>query len=128
MKLATSMVVWALFFAIAAPVCSAGTPNVALAVGATDLSATVPLCTYWYADGEKQGITPVMSAANNGFTPIAVSGVRLLEGDAAIRDAPCVLAPSGQANFVLAENPKETIIRKRAAKYAVIFTISRTGE
>lgn len=128
MKLASVIAALTLAFSLAAPVYAADMSNVALEVGASDLYATVPLCTYWYAQGENQGITPVMTVTNNGFTPIAVSGARFPNSKAAIRGIPCTLMQSGQMDFVLTENPQETAILKQAVKHAVIFTISKIGE
>jgi hypothetical protein len=127
MKLKNTVMALALILSLALPVCAVGAENVAVEVGTSDLGATVPLCTYWYAEEENQGITPVMAVTNNDFTPIVVSDVRLAGGEAVIPGIPCTLMQSGQADFTLTKNPDANAMPKRAAKYAVIFTISKLG-
>lgn len=128
MKLASVFAAFLLAFAISIPAYAAGTENVALEVGISDLCATVPLCTYWYAQGENQGSTPVMTVSNDGFAPIIVSGARLIGQVNVISGIPCILMSSEQASFALMESPVKTVTPKRAAKVAVIFTISKIGE
>lgn len=128
MKLASVFAAFLLAFAISIPAYAAGTENVALEVGISDLCATVPLCTYWYSQEENQGITPVMTVTNDGFAPIAVSGTRLTWQVTVISGIPCTLMPSEQTGFILTESPIKTVTPKRAAKVAVIFTISKIGE
>lgn len=127
MKLASVIAAFCLAFAIALPAYATGAENVALEVGASDLCATVPLCTYWYAEGGNQGITPVMTVINNGFSPITVSGARLAGRVAIIPGIPCNVMQSGQIGFALPENSQANAIPKHAVKYAVIFTISKIG-
>lgn len=128
MKLASIFAAFLLAFVISVPAYATGTENVALEVGISDLCATVPLCTYWYAQGENQGITPVMTVSNDGFAPIIVSGARLTGQVNVISGIPCTLMPSEQTGFALTESPDKTVTLKRAAKVAVIFTISKIGE
>lgn len=127
MKLKNTVMALALILSLALPVCAVGAENVVVEVGTSDLGATVPLCTYWYAEEENQGITPVMAIANNGFTPIVVSDAKLSGGEAVIPGIPCTLMQTGQADFALTENPDANAMPKRAAKYTVIFTISKLG-
>lgn len=128
MKLASVFAAFLLAFAISVPAYAAGTENVALEVGISDLCATVPLCTYWYSQEENQGITPVITVTNDGFAPITVSGARLSGQVNVISGIPCTLMPSEQTGFALTESPVKTVTPKRAAKVAVIFTISKIGE
>jgi hypothetical protein len=127
MKLASVFAAFLLAFAISVPAYAMSADNIVLEVGISDLSATVPLCTYWYAQGEHQGITPVMTVTNNGFAPIVVSSVKL-PGRVAIPDIPCTLMQSEQTGFVLPESPDTTVTLKQTVKVAVIFTISKIGE
>ncbi len=46
MKLKSAAIALALILSLALPAYAAGAENVALEVGASDLHATVPLCTY----------------------------------------------------------------------------------
>jgi hypothetical protein len=127
MKLKSAAIALALILSLALPAYAAGAENVALEVGASDLHATVPLCTYWYTDGENGGITPVMIVTNNGFVPFTVSGAILPNCTTGIEGIPCEIQPSMTKDFVLIENPQYAFIQKRAIKQAVIFTISKIG-
>lgn len=128
MKLASVFAAFLLAFTISVSAYAMSADNIVLEVGISDLSATVPLCTYWYAQGEHQRITPVMTVTNNGFAPIAASSVRLPGRVVAIPDIPCTLMQSEQTGFVLPESPDTTVTLKQAVKYAVIFTSSKIGE
>lgn len=127
MNLKSAAIAMVLILSLALPVPALGAENVALEVGVSDLYVSVPLCTYWYSDGENQMITPVMSVTNNGFIPLTVSDVLLPGSRAEITGIPCEIAPSMREGFVLTENPRSMFIQKRVVKQAVIFTISKIG-
>ena len=127
MKLASVFAIFLLAFALAIPAHAVGTENVALEVGASDLYATVPLCTYWYALTKEQGITPQMAVTNYSLTPITIVGAILPSSEAVIAGIPCEVMQTKSAHFMLTENPHGLNVQKRAVKQAVIFTISKIG-
>lgn len=127
MKLASVFAVFLLAFALAIPTHAVGAENVALEVGASDLYATVPLCTYWYALTKDQGITPKMTVINHSLSPITIVGATLPSSGAVIAGTPCEVMQAMSAHFMLTENPHGLNVQKRAFKQAVIFTISKIG-
>jgi len=127
MKLASVFAVFLLAFTLAVPVHAVGAGNVAIEVGASDIYATVPLCTYWYTLSEDQGITPKMTVTNHSFSPITVSGAKLPNSVAVTAGIPREIMQSASADFTLTGNPHSLTIQKRAIKQAVIFTISKSG-
>lgn len=127
MKLASVFAVFLLVFALAVPAYALGAENVALDVSASDLCASVPLCTYWYAVSKEQGITPKMTVTNNGFSPITVTVADLPGSMAILAGIPCDIMPAMQQDFALTEHPSGQPIAMRAVKQQVIFTISKIG-
>ena len=127
MKLASVFAVFLLAFALAVPAHAIGAENVAIEVGASDLYATVPLCTYWYAMDEHQGITPKMTVTNHSLSPITIVGATLPGSRTVIVGIPCEIMQAMNAHFMLTENPHGLNVQKRAVKQAVIFTISKIG-
>jgi hypothetical protein len=104
----------------------AGAQNIALEISACDLYVSVPLCTYW-CDLDEYSITPVVTVTNLGFSPIAVSGVRLPDSAASIEGVPCEIAQSTHKAFMLTAPPQSVLVPNQAVKQAIIFTISKTG-
>ncbi|HMM32755.1 MAG TPA: hypothetical protein PKB13_13385 [Clostridia bacterium] len=127
MRFKDVIIAMAIALTLIAPVCAASAENVALAVGEADIFASVPLCTYWYAQNERLSITPKMTVTNYGSSPIIVSQVRLPGSIPKPAGIPCEIMPSMKATFMLTANPSSLLIQKRAVKQAVIFTISKTG-
>lgn len=128
MKLRIATLALALLVSLVAlPAYAVDAGNVSLEIGASDLFASVPLCTYWYTKADRQGITPQMTIFNHGFSPIAVSGAKLPGSTAIIAGIPCEIMPSMHQAFALTENSASLSIQKRAVKQAVIFTISNGG-
>ncbi len=128
MKLRIAAMALALLVSFAAlPAYAADAGNVSLEIGASDLFASVPLCTYWYTQDNRQGSTPNMAIFNHGFSPITVTSARLPSSTAVIAGIPCDIMPSLHQDFALTENPASLSIQKRAVKQTVIFTISNGG-
>ena len=94
MRFKNAVVAMALAMALTAPVCAASAENVALAVGEADIFASVPLCTYWYAQDEYRGVTHKMVVTNYGPSPIIVSQVRLPDSIPKLAGVPCEIMPS----------------------------------
>lgn len=127
MKLKSAVAALALLLSFAVPIGAAAVGNVPLEVGVSDICAAVPLCSYWYAQEARQGITPDMTVTNLGFAPIAVSAVRLPNSTAAIAKIPQTVMPRMSASFRLSESPHSLAAQGRAVKQTVIFTISNGG-
>lgn len=128
MKLKSITLALALLVLFAAlPAYAADAGNVSLEIGASDLFASAPLCTYWYTQADRQGITPKMAIFNHGLSPITVTSVKLPGSTAVIADTPCEIEPSIHQAFALTENPCSLSVQNRAIRQAVIFTISNGG-
>ena len=128
MKLKSITLALALLVLFAAlPAYAADAGNVSLEIGASDLFASMPLCTYWYTKADRRGITPKMTIFNHGFSPITVTSAKLPGSTVVIAGIPCEIMPSMHQDFALTENPASLSVQKRAVRQAVIFTISNGG-